>query len=70
MEAKVSIPLNRVWFVTEPHDWVIDYTINRLNPLESGLVCNYIEDGDTLVLAYGLNPLESGLVCNYQKALL
>ena len=59
----VSIPLNRVWL--ETHD-EIDRKLfkdGRLNPLKSGLVGNFHNDGKR-TFYISLNPLKSGLVGN------
>ena len=59
----VSIPLERVWFVTSKEEYDAVRQFLSLNPLGTGLVCNsgFELPKDIMI---GLNPLGTGLVCN------
>ena len=61
-ETRVSIPLNRVFHVTFL-DSLESVKSTCLNPLKSGLSCNFTSNG-YFKMTFRLNPLKSGLSCN------
>ena len=65
--AIVSIPLERVWFVTPDSNKILKISLVSLNPLGTGLVCNILKEENKEEKSDSLNPLGTGLVCNYQK---